>query len=90
MKHVEERLRELPQIADSTGLQANAALKRRILDAANGKKQQKKRALRLVPALCCAVAVLVGAGVFALSPASVNGPTPTSAPLIILRPQAAP
>ena len=82
MKHVEERLRELPQIADSTGLQANAALKRRILDAANGKKQQKKRALRLVPALCCAVAVLVGAGVFALSPASVNGPTPTSAPLI--------
>lgn len=82
MKHVEERLRELPQIADSTGLQANAALKQRILAAANGKKQARRRTLRLVPALCCAVAVLVGAGVFALSPAAAPGPVPTNAPLI--------
>lgn len=82
MKHVEERLRELPQIADSTGLQANEALKRRIMRAADEKTHKKKRALRLVPAMCCALAVLIGVGSQVLPNPAATGPTPTNVPLI--------
>ena len=87
MKNVEERLRALPEMAESTGLQADEQLKRRILRAAR-EKQAPKRAFavgRLVPALC-ALAVLVGALGFALPGLRATGPQPTQAPLIDSRP----
>ena len=61
MKSVEERLKELPQIASSMDLQANEALKRRILRKAEEKSRKSPffTARRLVPALCAAV-VLIG------------------------------
>ena len=84
MKNVEERLRTLPEIAESTGLQADEALKRKILRAAEEKKQPRKSvfaARRLVPALC-AVIVLVGVGAFALPSLRNNGPKPIDTPLL--------
>ena len=84
MKSVEERLRELPQTADSFGLQADEALKRRILRAAAEKKAPRRgAALRRIAPVMAAVIVLLGAAAFALpglrQPA---GPRPTDAPLI--------
>ena len=60
MKNVEERLKELPRMADSSGLQANEALKRKILQSAReGKKARKSSFLRYAPVFCCAMAVLI-------------------------------
>ena len=84
MKSVEERLRTLPEIAESTGLEADEQLKRKILRAAEEKRQPRKAAFvtrRLVPALC-AIAVLIGAGAFALPGLRNSGPKPTDTPLI--------
>lgn len=82
MKSVEERLRALPEIAESTGLQADEALKRKIMRAANEKKGEKASLRRLVPVLCCALAVIIGIGAFAFPADSVPGPQPTNIPLI--------
>ncbi|MBR6187038.1 MAG: hypothetical protein IKQ41_12370 [Clostridia bacterium] len=84
MKNVEERLRALPEMAESTGLQADEQLKRKILRAAQEKRAPQKSAAlrRLVPALC-AVIVLIGAlGVTVLPGLRESGPQPTTAPLI--------
>ena len=84
MKNLEERLRTLPEIAESTGLQADERLKRSILRAAEEKRQPRKAvftARRLVPALC-ALIVLVGAGAFALPRLRNAGPIPSSTPLL--------
>lgn len=83
MKNVEERLKALPQMAQSTGLQADEALKRKILRAAREKKNTGISYRRLVPVMCCALAVLIGLGIFGFSanPSSA-GPRPTDAPLI--------
>ena len=43
MKSVEERLKKLPELAESTGLQADERLKRRILRAAEEKKEVHKQ-----------------------------------------------
>lgn len=82
MKSVEERLRALPQMAESTGLQADEALKRRILRAARETKQDKMSFRRLAPVLCCALAVLIGIGAFGFTSQDATGPRPTDAPLI--------
>lgn len=74
MKNVEERLRQLPEMASSAGLQADEALKRRIMQAARGKTQGRARARRLIPALCCALALLVGGGVYAAFPRGGSAP----------------
>lgn len=84
MKSVEERLRELPRMADSFGLQADEALKRRILRAAEGQKAPGRRVLlRRVAPLMAALIVLIGA-VAAAVPAlrGPAGPQPTAVPLI--------
>lgn len=83
MKSVEERLRALPEMAESTGLQADEQLKRKILRASRGQDTPKKTLTlrRLAPALC-AVIVLVGALGFALPNLRARGPQPTQAPLI--------
>lgn len=84
MKSVEERLRELPQMAASFDLQADEGLKRKIMRAAEGNSPARRRVSlrRLAPVLAAAV-VLLGAGVWALpSLQSAQGPQPTSAPLI--------
>ena len=66
MKNVEERLRALPDIAASSGLQADEQLKRRILRAAEGTPRKKSfQVKRLVPAFC-ALVVLVGGIAFAM------------------------
>ena len=38
---MEDRLKTLPQMAESTGLQANEALKRKIMRAAGEKKEER-------------------------------------------------
>ncbi len=84
MKSVEERLRELPRMADSFGLQADEALKRRILRAAEGQKAPGRRVLlRRAAPLMAALIVLIGA-VAAAVPAlrGPAGPQPTAVPLI--------
>ncbi|MBR1585363.1 MAG: hypothetical protein IJ662_07490 [Clostridia bacterium] len=84
MKSVEERLRELPQMADSTGLQADEALKRRILRAAQAKDQPRRgAALRRWAPVMAAVVIVAGAAAFAFPSLSrPGGPQPTAAPLI--------
>lgn len=85
MKSVEERLKELPQMADSTGLQADEQLKRKILQSA--RNQEKKsagawNARRLIPVLC-ALAVVLGAATATLpSLMAPSSPQPTNHPLI--------
>lgn len=65
MKNVEERLRNLPTIAQCCGVEADEALKKKILYAAEKKEKpvrgQKPSWVRAVPAFVCAVAVLIGA-----------------------------
>ncbi len=85
MKSVEERLKQLPQMADSTGLQADERLKRKILEAAQGKKKKgvfSVPARRLIPALCACL-VLLGA-VWGVLPSlqAPSSPQPTHQPLI--------
>ncbi|MBQ7656781.1 MAG: hypothetical protein IJS41_09770, partial [Clostridia bacterium] len=66
MKNVEERLRALPEIAASSGLQADEQLRRKILRAAEGGQRKPGLSVkRLAPAFC-ALAVLVGGLAFAL------------------------
>jgi len=63
MKNVEERLKALPEIADSIGLQADEQLKRKILRMAQEGKRPHSQvftARRVVPALCLAAVLAVG------------------------------
>lgn len=84
MKNVEERLRALPEIAESTGLQADERLKRRILRAAGEEKRPVFSALTLrrAAAALCALVLVVGAAFFALPSLRGNGPRETETPLI--------
>ena len=80
MKNVEERLRALPEIAASSGLQADEQLRRKILRAAEGGQRKAVFPVRqLVPAFC-ALAVLVGGLAFALP--SLQGKNPGQTPVI--------
>ena len=65
MKSVEERLRKLPELAESTGLQADEQLKRKILRAAQAKQGRAGgfALRRLAPALC-ALVILAGAAAY--------------------------
>lgn len=65
MKSVEERLRQLPEIAEQTGMEAGEALKRKILRSAQEKEAKPVRNVsftmrRLVPVMC-ALVLIVGA-----------------------------
>ena len=65
MKSVEERLRQLPEIAEQTGMEAGEALKRRILRSADETEGKPVRNVsftmrRLVPVMC-ALVLIVGA-----------------------------
>ena len=82
MKNVEERLRALPDIAASSGLQADEQLKRKIFRAAEGNGRKPVfQAKRLVPAFC-ALVVLVGGIAFALPRLQGNSNTNIQTPLI--------
>ncbi|MBR3017150.1 MAG: hypothetical protein IKH57_08755 [Clostridia bacterium] len=82
MKNVEERLRALPEIAASSGLQADEQLKRKILRAAEKPpKQSWFTVKRLVPAFC-ALIVLVGGIAFALPSLRGNNSNAVRDPLI--------
>lgn len=82
MKNVEERLRSLPDIAASSGLQANEQLKRRILRAAEGGQRKAGFQMkRLVPAFC-ALVVLIGGIAFALPRLGGNPVSGGQTPLI--------
>ena len=84
MKNVEERLRDLPRMAETAGLQADEALRRRILRAAEGKGKQRRNVwLRRAAPVMAALVILVGAA-FAALPAlqSPRGPQPTQTPLL--------
>lgn len=66
MRSVEERLRELPAMAQTLDLQADDALKFRILQAAQEKTSPRRSfSWRMVPALC-ALVVLLGVVTFAV------------------------
>ncbi|MBQ6949988.1 MAG: hypothetical protein IJN44_00645 [Clostridia bacterium] len=76
MKSVEERLHQLPEIAENMGLEADEALKRKILRMAREEKKESSAITfrRLAPVLC-ALVLLVGAvavGVSALHKDSVQ------------------
>ena len=86
MKTMEERLRELPEIAQASGLQADEALKRKILRAAREKKEEKSSLRRLAPVLCCAMAVLICVGAVSFSGTPAKGPQATDIPLIASAP----
>ena len=65
MKSVEERLRQLPEIADQMGLEAGETLKRKILRSAEEKETKPAKKVsftmqRLVPVMCAFV-LIVGA-----------------------------
>ena len=49
MSSVEDKLKALPQMAESTGLEADEALRRKILRAAGEKKGERASLRRLVP-----------------------------------------
>ncbi len=87
MKSVEEWLNALPELAQSTGLQADEQLKRKILRAAAKEKQSKTGFAfhRLAPALC-ALAVLAGAFAFALPSLRPTGPQMSDVHLIDSQP----
>lgn len=65
MKSVEERLRQLPQIADEMGIEAGEALKRKILRSAEEAQPPKKHSgmfiLRYAVPAMCALVLIVGA-----------------------------
>lgn len=84
MKTVEERLRQLPQIAEACDLQADERLKRKILRAAEEKHAGSRRiAMRRVIPVLAALVILVGAAAFALPPLTApGGPQPTEMPLV--------
>lgn len=82
MKSVEERLKDLPRMADSTNLQADEALKRKIRRAANAQRPGRVRLGRLAPALCFALVLLVGGGSILLNNPASSAPRATDAPLI--------
>ena len=82
MKSVEERLRALPEVADSTGLQAGEQLKRKILRAAEEKKKPSRFVTRRLVPVLCALAVLVGATAIAVPSLRPSGPQATDVPLI--------
>lgn len=64
---IEEKLNQLPRIAEETGLNANEALKREILARAGDTRKTKNVFVtRIVPVLC-ALALVLG-GVYALLP----------------------
>ena len=86
MKSVEERLKDLPRAAEMTGLNADEALKRKIMRLAEEQTAPKKKAFgvsvrRLAPALC-ALVVLIGAVDFAYPALSPREPQPTQVPLL--------
>jgi hypothetical protein len=83
MKSIEERLKALPEMADSTGLQADEALKRRIMRSAREGRQKGGRVLlrRLAPALC-ALVVLLGTAAVVMPRLRPQGPQPSQTQLI--------
>lgn len=82
MKSVEDRLHTLPDIAEKSGLTADEQLKRKILRAAREKETPRRAFAPRLAAALCAVAVLIGAGAFALPSLRGNGPVATQTPLI--------
>jgi len=85
MKSVEERLLELPQMAESTGLEADEGLKRRILRAAEEKTGKARKGFFAAPRLAaalCAVVVLLGVTAVALPSLKGNSPRPADTPLL--------
>lgn len=61
MKSVEERLRQLPQMAENMGLEADEALKRKILRSAREEKKAPAITFRRMAPVLCAFVVLAGA-----------------------------
>ena len=82
MKSVEERLQALPRIAEESGLEAGEQLKRRILRAAEEREKPRRAFAPRLAAALCALAVLIGAGAFALPSLRGGGPAQTQTPLI--------
>lgn len=89
MKSVEERLRQLPEIAEQTGIEAGEALKRKILRSADAKETKPAWNMsftvrRLVPVMCALVLIVGGAfGISSLNKGKGDdGITEETAPLV--------
>lgn len=82
MKSVEERLQNLPKIAEESGLEAGEQLKRKILRTAREQAGPRRAFAPRLAAALCALAVLIGAGAFALPSLRGGGPAQTQTPLI--------
>lgn len=89
MKSVEERLRQLPEIAEQTGIEAGEALKRKILRSVDAIETKPVRNMsftmrRLVPVMCALVLIVGGAfGISALNKGQESvGVTEETMPLV--------
>ena len=82
MKSVEERLHQLPEIAENTGLHANEAMKREILRMAReGKKAAPSVTFRRLAPLLCAIVLLIGAAAVAVPALNRDSVQPVPAQL---------
>ncbi len=87
MKNLDERLQALPEIAEETGVTADEKLRQRILHAAQAPKTPRMPARKWAPALCCALALIVGLSALTLPRLSSSTlPQATNAPLIDSQP----
>ncbi len=76
MKNVEERLHQLPEIAENLGLEADEALKRKILRMAREEKPQTTFTVRRLAPIMCAFAVLIGVVAFGIPALQKNAVKP--------------
>ena len=80
MKKVEERLRELPKIAENMGVDASAQLKYRIRNAARDRMNGRQKSLKILgPAVALALVLCIGLG--AVVPSLQMGKEPKVDPL---------
>lgn len=80
MKRVEDRLRQLPSIAEEMGMDATAQLKYRIRNAARDKMNGRKQMLKkLAPVLAMALVLCIGLGAYLPSLTGTQEPSPLTA-----------
>ena len=80
MKKVEDRLRELPEIAENMGVDASAQLKYRIRNAARDRMNGRRMAMKILgPAVALALVLCIGLG--AVVPSLQMGKEPKVDPL---------
>lgn len=81
MKSVEERLHQLPEIAENLGLEADERLKRSILRSAQQPAKKPAVSLRRLAPVLCAVVVLVGVAAVGIPALNKDAVAPVGDPI---------